>query len=423
MIQREEASQGIWFFFSAMTTQMWILLAITGVVCGIVVWIYEMGMQALNHNTRSISHVVWATVGRTVEMRDYRLTSNAANVTAFAWSFLVFILFALYTANLTANLTVANIEAQRGIRGVADLPGVVVGSPTFVADLILPKYNIKAVPFNQASEADDIAMINALTNGTIKALVSDAVILRSKDAQNCGTVIVGTEFDISDSGPLFPAGTPRETVDAYDLALLELQLGGAFQQAVDFFITPVPAACKTLGIESNIMQVTWGEAAGLWIILGVAVGIGLLLVGKHWLMKWAVPRLRKQAWFYRCCPCANPRSVLAINFQKALDIGGGLTVAQGGSWGQWVPGSGTSKVYIDGDIEDGGRAAHSPISPESAGIKPERSDVHLLILEELRTRAANTDAAQRAILEELTRMQGRNAAMDARGALPAGASG
>ena len=199
-------------------------------------------------------------------------------------------------------------------------------------------------------------MIEALTNGTIKALVSDAAVLRSKDAQNCGTVIVGAEFDISDAGPLFPAGTPRALVEAYDRALLELQLGGIFQEMYARFISPKPASCKNLGVQDQTSSVTWQEAAGLWVILGVGAGIGLLLVGNHWLMKWAVPRLRKQPWFYRCCPCANPRSTITRSYTAAVSIGGFTRtprVPAGGDkdelWDERY--AGASEGYLDGSAD------------------------------------------------------------------------
>jgi hypothetical protein len=422
MTQRIEAAPGIWYFFSAMSTQVWIILVVTAIGTGLIVWMYEIGMQALSHNTRSLSNVMWDTIGRPVEMREYRLASNAANVLAFAWSFLVFILFALYTANLTANLTVTQLQTD--IKGLSDLPGEVVGAPTFFAEDYLPKYNIKAVPFAWETEEDEIAMITAVTNGTIKALVMDANVLRVYDAENCATLLVGEEFDLQDSGPIFPPATPDEIVEAYDLALLQLQKATIFEEMYARYISPKPASCKSLGVQDQTSSVTWQEAAGLWVILGVGAAIGLLLVGNHWFMKWAVPRLRKHAWFYRCCPCANPRSKLTRSYTAAVSIGGFTRTPRVPAGGD-VPAdelwddrcAGASEGYLDGSTD---AAQHDH---DRAVSKPDRSDAHLLILEELRTRAANTDAAQRAILEELTRMQGQIAAMDARGALPPGAVG
>ena len=320
MTARVETAPGIWYFFSAMSTQVWIILVITAIGTGLIVWMYEIGMQALNHDTRWLSNVMWDTLGRPVEMRDYRLSSNAANVLAFTWSFLVFILFALYTANLTANLTVTQL--QNDIKGLSDLPGQVVGAPDFIAEEYLPKYNIKAVPYTWETEEDEVAMINAVTNGTLKALIMDANVLRVYDAENCATLLVGEEFDLQDSGPIFPPTTPDEIVQAYDLALLQLQKATVFEAMYTRYINPKPASCKSSEVQTQTSSVTWQEAAGLWVILGVGACIGLLLVGNHWLMKWAVPRLRKQPWFYRCCPCANPRSTITRSYTAAVSIGG-----------------------------------------------------------------------------------------------------
>jgi hypothetical protein len=343
MTARIEKAPSIWYFFSAMSTQVWIILVITAIGTGLVVWMYEIGMQALNHDTRWLSNVMWDTLGRPVEMRDYRLSSNAANVLAFAWSFLVFILFALYTANLTANLTVTQL--QNDIQGLSDLPGQVVGAPDFYAEEYLPKYNIKAVSFPWLTVEDELAMVDALTNGTLKALIMDANVLRGYDAQNCGTQLVGTEFDLGDSGPIFPPGTPDAIVEAYDIALLQLQKASVFEELYARYISPKPASCKVSGTQTETSSVTWQEAAGLWVILGVAACLGLLLVGNHWLMKWAVPRLRKHAWFYRCCPCANPRSTLTRSYTAAVSIGGFTRTPR-------VPASGDKEETMDALWDD-----------------------------------------------------------------------
>ena len=359
MTARVEKTPSIWYFFSAMSTQVWIILVVTAVGTGLIVWMYEIGMQALNHDTRWLSNVMWDTLGRPVEMRDYRLSSNAANVLAFAWSFLVFILFALYTANLTANLTVTQLAND--IKGLSDLPGQVVGAPDWVAEDNLPKYNIKAVPYEWDGTPESTSgMIDAVTNGTLKALIMDANVLRGYDAQNCNTMLVGTEFDIVDAGTIFPPKTPDEIVQAYSLALLQLQESTVFEEMYRRFINPKPASCKASDVQTTTSSVTWNEAAGLWVILGVGAGIGLLLVGNHWFLKWAVPRLRKQPWFYRCCPCANPRSTITRSYTAAVSIGGFTRtprVPAGGDKGELMDElwddryAGASEGYLDGSAD------------------------------------------------------------------------
>lgn len=116
-------------------------------------------------------------------MRDYRLASTPANVTALTWSFLVYICMAIYAANLTANLTVSQasccvlllcaptvpcpsptalgaslfpqphcycrcvcpdaVQIKNDIRGIGDLPGKAVASWTGYLPA-LEKYNVAA---------------------------------------------------------------------------------------------------------------------------------------------------------------------------------------------------------------------------------------------------------------------------------------
>ncbi len=438
MTARVEKAPGIWYFFSAMSTQVWIILVITALLTGLIVWMYEIGMQALNHDTRWLSNVMWDTVGRPVEMRDYRLSSNAANILAFAWSFLVFILFALYTANLTANLTVTQL--QNDIKGLSDLPGQVVGAPDFVAEEYLPKYNIKAVPYVWETEADEVGMINSVTNGTLKALIMDANVLRVYDAENCATVLVGEEFDLQDSGPIFPTGTPDEIVQAYDLALLQLQKATVFEAMYARYINPKPASCKVSEVQTETSSVTWQEAAGLWVILGVAACLGLLLVGNHWFLKWAVPRLRKQAWFYRCCPCANPRSALTRSYTAAVSIGGFTRtprVPAGGDkegtmdalWDDRY--AGASEGYLDGSADmmqrDPGRAdAHSgPNGGAAAAVRSGARDMKQFNDSANRrevgavdTGKNNNNGALRLVLNELSNMRAQLASLQNSSAHP-----
>lgn len=75
-----------------MSTTVWCVMIATAVISGLLVWLLEVGMQSLNNDTKWMSNVMWDTVGRPVQMRDYRLSSFAANLLALAWSFAVYIL-------------------------------------------------------------------------------------------------------------------------------------------------------------------------------------------------------------------------------------------------------------------------------------------------------------------------------------------
>ena len=56
------------------------------------------------------------------------------------------------------------------------------------------------------------------------------------------------------------------------------------------FIFVDGAPCKSSSVQSDFSKVTWHDVAGLWVILAISVGVGLLVVASyrcwsHWLSK------------------------------------------------------------------------------------------------------------------------------------------
>ena len=302
MVSRVEAGFGPWYFFSAMDTKVWIILCVTAVLAGLVVWFFEVGMQALNNDTKWLSNVMWDTLGRPVQMRDYRLSSLPANVLALVWSFLVFILMAMYTANLTANLTLSQIKND--IHGLADLPGKAVGSWSGYAD-DLKRYNLAIYPLPWENTADELKMIETLKSGLIRALVMPEQTLALRDATDCGTMLVGKPFMQSDEAHGFPSMTWEGNPDLlllYNQAILEIMMSGGMEELQNRFVTVPEASCKTGALDGEkLSQVKWGQVSGLWIMLGIAFGIGCVMVSLYWIGQWMRPGLQKKRWYRRMC--------------------------------------------------------------------------------------------------------------------------
>jgi ABC-type amino acid transport substrate-binding protein len=109
---QEEDMRSIWYFFSAMSWEVWVALLATAFLAGGIVWLMEVGSKALNNETRYLNNVMWDTVGRPVQMRDYRVASIAGNTVAWVWSFTAFIVMALFQASLTTNMTLQSINGK-----------------------------------------------------------------------------------------------------------------------------------------------------------------------------------------------------------------------------------------------------------------------------------------------------------------------
>jgi ABC-type amino acid transport substrate-binding protein len=321
MVKSSQGDPGRWYFFSAMDTSVWLAMVFSGIMVGIIVWLYEVGMKALDHDTKYLRNPMWDSVGRPVQMRDYRLSSTAANLVGVTWSFAVFILMALYTANLTANLTVTQIN--NNIQGIADLPGRAVASWSGYTDDLKKNYMVNAIPYAWDGAADEEKMVNDLLSGLVVAVVLDDSALRSMDASNCETMIVGNQFDVFDQTVGFPNATWRnyDFVDAFNLNIRRLLESGEIERLQNEFIQVDLADCKTNSVQETYSSVSWAEASGLWFILLMAVVAGLLLVIIYRIWLCAKPILIQKPWFQRWFPFMVPKSRLKRSLHTMVEKG------------------------------------------------------------------------------------------------------
>lgn len=151
-----------------------------------------------------------------------------ARVISFLWMFTGIVFVALYTAQLTANLTVHQIRGA--INGPEDLPGKQVGT---VKGASLPvnylrAHRAKVQEFPQVGE-----MFQALLDGKVDALLFPAPVLRYYAAhEGRGLVkLVGPEFDKREAGIVFPEGSPlRRQING---ALVAIREDGTYQRIYD----------------------------------------------------------------------------------------------------------------------------------------------------------------------------------------------
>ena len=274
----DESPRSIWYFFSAMSWEVWVALLATAFLAGGIVWLMEVGSKALNRETRHLNNVMWDTVGRPVQMRDYRVSSIAGNTVAWVWSFTAFIVMALFQATLTTNLTIQSINTK--LTSFDDLQGRTVGTWSEYVDYLRP-FGAKTVPYSWDSPEDERKMVDALVSGEISALVLDETALRNLDARNCSTKIVETIQPIKITGQTAGFGVRPDAdriITAYNEALRSLMQNDQLQDLREQFVYVRGAACKDNTVSTDYTQVQWQDVAGLWIILGLSVAVALLVV-------------------------------------------------------------------------------------------------------------------------------------------------
>jgi polar amino acid transport system substrate-binding protein len=151
-----------------------------------------------------------------------------ARVTSFVWMFIGIVFVALYTAQLTANLTVHQIRGA--INGAGDLPGKQVGT---IKGASIPINYLRGhtAKVQEFSQVDD--MFQALLDKKVDALLFAAPVLRYYAAhEGKGLVkLVGPEFDKRGAGFVFPEGSPlRRQINS---ALVEIREDSTYQRIYD----------------------------------------------------------------------------------------------------------------------------------------------------------------------------------------------
>jgi ionotropic glutamate receptor len=292
-VTNQQKAVSIWAFMDAFTWQLWVVIIVTCLLVGLVIfgidaWLIGAKVDKKkkkivvgnNENCEqeiAFADYIWDAMMRPMQVRDMRpLSTFASNFVVLAFAFMMLVVVTVYTANTTANITATRLQST--IRGVEDLPGKVVGTwEDYVPDLA--KVGVTAIGFPWESDEDETAMLEALTNGTIQALVLDNSYLVYVASSSCDIAVVGREFDEKNSAIAFASNIDEaEVIREMNNALSELREDGSQSLLVDTLIEPPEVACKTDLVSGTTTKIGVDELAGLWIMLAVGIVIAVVIV-------------------------------------------------------------------------------------------------------------------------------------------------
>lgn len=182
-----------------------------------------------------IFEACWWALSTLATQADQMPKSAVGRIIAVFWMFVSVVFVAYFTANVTASLTVQQLQGD--IKGPEDLPGKQVGTTTGSTSAIyLHQQNSQVLEFPKIEQAYE-----ALLNGQADAVVFDSPVLLYYAAhQGQGKVsVVGPVFRKESYGIVFPPDSPyRKPVDN---ALLTLKESGTYQRLYDkWFKTTSP---------------------------------------------------------------------------------------------------------------------------------------------------------------------------------------
>ena len=214
------------------TTLVWIgVAAVLLLVPAHIVWLIERrdkdGMIGTDKYFPGILHAIHWSAGTLMSQADRMPRHLASRLVAYAWMFTSVVFIALYTAQLTSNLTVQQIRGA--INGPEDLPGKRVGT---LKDSISADY-LRGRKAMVQEFTDLTEMCRALLDKKVDAvLLAAPPLLYYAAHEGKGLVkLVGSEFDKADGAYAFPEGSPlRRQVNA---ALLAVREDGTYRRLYD----------------------------------------------------------------------------------------------------------------------------------------------------------------------------------------------
>ncbi len=174
-----------------------------------------------------ILHALWWAAGTLATQGESMPRSWVGRIFAILWMFVGVIFVAYYTAQLTATLTVEQI--QGAINGPEDLPGKKVGTiKGSTSAAFLEEQRAQMKPYEKITDA-----YAALLNKDVDAVVFDSpVLLYYANTDGKGRAqVVGSVFRKQDYGIVFQRGSEwRKRVDG---ALLAIREDGTYQALHD----------------------------------------------------------------------------------------------------------------------------------------------------------------------------------------------
>ena len=235
ILVNDRSTSGLFTFLSAFVTTR--LLAVVAGLLFIMVIVAHLVWLAERKDNPDFPQAylpgVWeglwwsAVTMTTVGYGDKRVKGVRGRILGMFWMFSGIFLIANFTAGVTAELTVS--EIQSSIEGVEDLPGKEVAT---VADTTSAEFlQEQRIPFRGLETIEEA--YDLLDQGEIDAIVYDAPVLQyyAATADRDTVRVVDQPFKLEDYGIALPSNSPHE--EDINRAILRIVESGTYQEISD----------------------------------------------------------------------------------------------------------------------------------------------------------------------------------------------
>ncbi|CAL0314261.1 unnamed protein product [Lupinus luteus] len=271
----KKLKSSIWAFSRPFTPMMWLIIGISCLIVGTVIWIME---RRTNDKFRGSPRQQLETILRfsfstLFNAQKENIVSSLSQFLLIVWLFVVLIINSTYTATLSSILTVEKLSSK--ITGIDSLISrdVPIGyhKGSFVRSYLVDELRIhpsRLVPLSSLQEYE-----KTLVNGDVAAIVAERVFMELFVSTRCQFTIVGNDFAKLSWGFPFQRDSPL----ALDMstAILKLSESGELQRIRDKWLKQ--NICSKEGAKEEVERLQLKSFSGLFYLCGLSGLIILLL--------------------------------------------------------------------------------------------------------------------------------------------------
>nr|GMD17570.1 glutamate receptor 1.2-like [Ipomoea batatas] len=232
-------SAGAWFFLKPFRTDLWIIIVVSFIVTGIVVWLieHEKNEDFQGSLAQQVGTALWFAASTLVYAQRERIQSNLSRFVVSIWMFVVLIISSSYTASLSSLLTLQQIRLAKG---------------------------------------DYIEFHEALSKGTIGGIVDEIPYIKCFLAKYPSQyALISTAPTTNGFGFAFEKGSPL--VPEISRAIARLREEGKLAELEDKWFKSRPSMLTQDDETSNIKTLNVDNFRGLFLLNGISKAIAVTM--------------------------------------------------------------------------------------------------------------------------------------------------
>jgi ionotropic glutamate receptor len=269
VITHSISNVNLWSFFLSFDGSLWGMILLTTIVTGVVTWIFEDQTITCKRDRRCINNfkeMIWQAFSCLFYTSEIRLQKFSARIIFLCFWFMILVLTATYTADVTTKLSSTVVKANIKSLEDASRANSAIATLTPYEDF-LTKYNLLKLNVSVWGPESTQGIFAEFQNNTIEGFAMDAPAAdKFKSQYPCICYEFTDPIVTFNYGFVYNSTVNRTFIRSVDLALFSFKESPDIQNYAKkyIYVAPIENDCVN---TSN--QLTLDQLAGLWIILAL----------------------------------------------------------------------------------------------------------------------------------------------------------